>query len=102
MWRSVPQIPVRDTRMSTSLMPTAGRGTSHSSSPGPAAAFIRASTASGLLGLLPDGPQAPPDVEQVVVALVHGPPSVEEDAALLVPPANPDPFPTVVGHLLER
>jgi hypothetical protein len=43
MWRSVPQIPVRWTRMRTSLMPTAGSGTSMSRRPGRAAVLTRAS-----------------------------------------------------------
>ena len=43
MWRSVPQIPVRWTRMRTSLIPIVGRATSRSSSPGPGAGLTRAS-----------------------------------------------------------
>src|SRR6478672_10603616 len=46
MCRSVPQIPVRSTRISTSLMPICGSGTWVSVSPGPGACFVRASIAS--------------------------------------------------------
>src|SRR3954454_24091770 len=47
MWRSVPQIPVLWTRISTSLMPTGGIGTSRRSRPGPAPVFTRASIGLG-------------------------------------------------------
>src|SRR5664280_549415 len=48
MWRSVPQIPVRWTRIRTSLIPTAGSGQSRSSRPGPSADLTRASIVSSL------------------------------------------------------
>src|SRR4051794_12251456 len=42
MWTSVPQIPVRRTRIRTSLMPCSGSGTSSSHRPGSARLFTRA------------------------------------------------------------
>ena len=45
MCTSVPQMPVRSTRISTSLMPIVGSGTSASVSPGPGAGLVSASTA---------------------------------------------------------
>ena len=47
MCRSVPQIPVRSTRISTSLIPTSGSGTSSSHSPGSAWAFTSARIRGG-------------------------------------------------------
>ena len=44
MCRSVPQMPVRSTRISTSLMPTSGSGASTSQSPGRASDFASAFT----------------------------------------------------------
>ena len=44
MWTSVPQIPVRSTRMRTSLIPTSGSGTSSSQRPGSARLLTRAFT----------------------------------------------------------
>src|SRR5215216_6201175 len=43
MWRSVPQMPVLWTRISTSLIPISGAGTSSSRSPGAASTLTRAS-----------------------------------------------------------
>src|SRR5580765_4640547 len=48
MWRSVPQMPVRWTRMSTSLMPGRGAGTSLSHSPRSALLFTSAFMVSAL------------------------------------------------------
>src|SRR5829696_4334450 len=45
MWRSVPQIPVRRTRMRTSLTSGRGSGTVSSERPGPGAVFTSASIA---------------------------------------------------------
>src|SRR6185295_18726856 len=45
MCRSVPQIPVRSTRIRTSLMPISGSGTCVSVRPGPGACLVRASIA---------------------------------------------------------
>src|SRR5271157_3293146 len=53
MWRSVPQIPVRSTRISTSLMPIFGTSTSSNQRPGSRRLFTRA------LILLPSGPRRP-------------------------------------------
>src|SRR5919197_6307868 len=47
MCRSVPQIPVLRTRIRTSLIPISGRGTSRSSSPGPAFVLTSASIVAG-------------------------------------------------------
>src|SRR6516164_216630 len=51
MWTSVPQMPVRNTRMRTSLMPISGRGTSSSQRPGSAclltSAFMPTSPTAG-------------------------------------------------------
>src|ERR1700689_2776981 len=44
MWRSVPQIPVRDTRIRTSSGPTPGISTSRSQRPGSALSLTRAFT----------------------------------------------------------
>ena len=51
MCRSVPQMPVLRTRISTSLIPTSGSGTSSSQSPGSAFAFTSARTAPLLAGI---------------------------------------------------
>src|SRR3954447_10086108 len=46
MCRSVPQIPVRSTRINTSLIPTSGSGTCVRLRPGPGTCLLNASTAS--------------------------------------------------------
>ena len=48
MCRSVPQMPVRSTRISTSLIPTSGSGASTSQSPGRASDFASAFTPPSL------------------------------------------------------